>query len=51
MLGRQLKPAQRVHISAIQSSYIPESEDLHFQLTASLQAGITAIFSCEQLNI
>ncbi|XP_073456587.1 hemicentin-2 [Aquarana catesbeiana] len=39
-LGRQPKPTQRVHISAIRSSYIPESEELHFQLTASLQAGL-----------
>nr|DBA21577.1 TPA: hypothetical protein GDO54_018188 [Pyxicephalus adspersus] len=38
-LGHQPKPAQRVHIGAIRSSYIPELEELHFQLTASLQAG------------
>ncbi|XP_063792751.1 hemicentin-2 [Pseudophryne corroboree] len=39
-LGRQQRPSQRVHISAIHSSYIPESEELHFQLTASLQGGL-----------
>ncbi|XP_075041291.1 hemicentin-2 [Mixophyes fleayi] len=39
-LGRQHKPTQRVHVSAIRSSYIPQSEELRFQLTASLQGGI-----------
>ncbi|XP_068104559.1 hemicentin-2 [Hyperolius riggenbachi] len=39
-LGRQSKPFQRVHISNIRSSYVPESEELQFQLTASLQAGL-----------
>ncbi|KAM9325336.1 hemicentin-2 [Gastrophryne carolinensis] len=39
-LGRQPKPAQRVHVSGIQSSYVAESEELHFQLTVSLQSGL-----------
>ncbi|KAM4662543.1 hemicentin-2 [Discoglossus pictus] len=39
-LGRQHKPAQRVQIAGITSSYHPRSEELHFQLTASLREGI-----------
>ncbi|XP_056395554.1 LOW QUALITY PROTEIN: hemicentin-2 [Hyla sarda] len=39
-LGRQIKNAQRLHVSAIRSSYIPELEELQFQLTASLQGGV-----------
>ncbi|CAJ0944218.1 unnamed protein product [Ranitomeya imitator] len=39
-LGRQIKNVQRLHITSLQSSYIPELEELQFQLTASLQGGL-----------
>ncbi|XP_073415578.1 hemicentin-2 isoform X1 [Dendrobates tinctorius] len=39
-LGRQIKNVQRLHVSSLQSSYIPELEELQFQLTASLQGGL-----------
>ncbi|XP_053328822.1 hemicentin-2 [Spea bombifrons] len=39
-LGRQRKLTQRVHVSSIRSSYLPGSEELHFQLKASLREGV-----------
>ncbi|XP_069842937.1 hemicentin-2 [Dendropsophus ebraccatus] len=39
-LGRQIKNAQRLYVNSIRSSYLPELEELQFQLTASLQGGL-----------
>ncbi|KAG8447614.1 hypothetical protein GDO86_014935 [Hymenochirus boettgeri] len=39
-VGRQRKLTQRVHVGSIRSSYLPGSEELRFQLTASLREGL-----------
>ncbi|KAM4020614.1 hemicentin-2 [Anomaloglossus baeobatrachus] len=39
-LGRQVRNSQRLHVGSLRSSYIPDLEELRFQLTASLQAGL-----------
>ncbi|KAM4696629.1 hemicentin-2 [Rhinophrynus dorsalis] len=39
-LGRQPKLTQRVHVSSVRSSYLAGSEELRFQLTASLREGM-----------
>ncbi|KAG8536274.1 hypothetical protein GDO81_026759, partial [Engystomops pustulosus] len=39
-LGRQAKNAQRLQVNSIRSSYLPDLEELQFQLSASLQGGL-----------